>query len=1363
MSNIIVQRYLYQSANELWLDSDGLLVSGEGSFSHKKLISQQEALALPGGVLLAEGGMGKTTFLEQLASSLEPECATLIKLGEYVGDSPGFQACLQQRLQAIPTGEKYTLFLDGLDENPELAGVVIRTLRTLPAEVSVWIASRDVAAIRAIQQERETVGIYNLAPLTEENIAKIASASGLIREQFLDDIHRLGIRPICAKPLGCALVISVLQGPNPVSQMTLSELWSKGIERLCDETPSSTRKLLRPPIYTLDQVVECSSWIALCMSLTEPYFIWAGEQSYCPSNCMAMSALANETFTVDLVRETLGRGVFAPMGDGRFRFAHPLYAEYLAANGFARYLPPQNWFSLLIDPKNGVYPQQAGVASWLATFNDAVLAKIDEVEPELLLMAPEMIRSIGYGKLCCELLERVKYLSYQQRSSSKVRDNLHRLKNPETLMVLKEFFARPDASPASVELAIEIIEECNYDELAGIMAERTVNQVLPLVQRKDAAYAVSRLNDPVAKKRLKSLLPIDPASDPQDDMRGLVLRSCWPHALTSHELFENLTDPQRSNIYGAYRGFLEENLPLSLSSTLDASNSVDALSWAVQHITEDDPFDSIGRLARIIFTLCWKWATKPAFASLLADGYLNAVKAAMTPFYQDKRIYESPDKFKLSVDEFQKGVDIRFAVLTAIITEIDDSTSYLDNLFFNDYPLYGEADFDRLAEHIVKYQSGLHAEKWAACAKMALSLRNLDKQASKVDELHLLRPDLFDSAQVLRERWRESARLFEEREIERQQRREEGKEKSGGNQERLERDIKEAINDPNVTTEAFPWIAYRLNAENGMCSMGAIDIRESKGWNRLQPDEQNKLVALAEHYLISATIIPTEPNRLQYTVAQAMTALRLLKPNAYEALTAEVWRKCSVELLKAAIFEDKKNTGALLDRLSEKHPDIAQEALLNVIKQDLVSGSIFILHHWGNRLNDAQAEAVLDLARDPATEPKTRDLIAEELIRRGKGNVVSSYLNAVFSTSWGLPPDQGYHSLRRMAFMLSPNKYIGQIIELLFRDPTWGKQWLESVIGDYDRDMHTAVLQGGPQEIAKIYEWLYVQYPDSTKPQHDGGYTPGPLDEIHDLKGHLITYLAQSGAVGTADGLQALADKHPEDHWLHDCHLRAKKAELASGVPMLSIEQISDLRNEQSATRCLVNSIDDLLGLVCRFLGDYQVYLQGDTPAVVDLWNNSAGIAPKGEERFSDHFKRYLELKIGSHVVVNREVEIRKRLFDEGASGSRTDLWVQAFDEHGQALTLCIEVKCNWNDSAKTAIQDQLVAKYMSGGRATAGILLLGWFECSGWDVTDNRMSKAIQVWPDRSSAQANLSAQAVVATSSGKLVKSFVADCGLR
>ena len=93
--------------------------------------------------------------------------------------------------------------------------------------------------------------------------------------------------------------------------------------------------------------------------------------------------------------------------------------------------------------------------------------------------------------------------------------------------------------------------------------------------------------------------------------------------------------------------------------------------------------------------------------------------------------------------------------------------------------------------------------------------------------------------------------------------------------------------------------------------------------------------------------------------------------------------------------------------------------------------------------------------------------------------------------------------------------------------------------------------------------------------------------------------------------------------------------------------------------------------------------------------------------------------------------------------GSRTDLWIQAFDEHGSKLTICIEVKCNWNDSAKTALKEQLIDKYMSGKTATAGIFLLGWFGCDSWDCNDNRRTAATAIWPDADSALADLQKQA--------------------
>jgi len=45
-----VERYLYPSGSEIWLDSNGLLVSSSGSLWHKKLIALDDAASLFGGI-----------------------------------------------------------------------------------------------------------------------------------------------------------------------------------------------------------------------------------------------------------------------------------------------------------------------------------------------------------------------------------------------------------------------------------------------------------------------------------------------------------------------------------------------------------------------------------------------------------------------------------------------------------------------------------------------------------------------------------------------------------------------------------------------------------------------------------------------------------------------------------------------------------------------------------------------------------------------------------------------------------------------------------------------------------------------------------------------------------------------------------------------------------------------------------------------------------------------------------------------------------------------------------------------------------------------------------------------------------------
>ena len=163
-----------------------------------------------------------------------------------------------------------------------------------------------------------------------------------------------------------------------------------------------------------------------------------------------------------------------------------------------------------------------------------------------------------------------------------------------------------------------------------------------------------------------------------------------------------------------------------------------------------------------------------------------------------------------------------------------------------------------------------------------------------------------------------------------------------------------------------------------------------------------------------------------------------------------------------------------------------------------------------------------------------------------------------------------------------------------------------------------------------------------------------------------------------------------------------------------------------------------------------------ETPRIEDLWNcidNS--IRHKDEECFSDHLASFLkERLVDSQIVINREVQLNRGRF--GTPGSRTDIWITAFSENDQKITLCIEVKGSWNSTATNAMRNQLIDKYMGSGGADAGILLVGWFQSKSSPVTN--------MWHnDKEEAQTQLEEQARSANTDGFLISTMILNCEYR
>jgi hypothetical protein len=174
-------------------------------------------------------------------------------------------------------------------------------------------------------------------------------------------------------------------------------------------------------------------------------------------------------------------------------------------------------------------------------------------------------------------------------------------------------------------------------------------------------------------------------------------------------------------------------------------------------------------------------------------------------------------------------------------------------------------------------------------------------------------------------------------------------------------------------------------------------------------------------------------------------------------------------------------------------------------------------------------------------------------------------------------------------------------------------------------------------------------------------------------------------------------------------------------------------------------------------------------PAVRDLWNdlglhdNVRHYTPKSENELSDWLARFMRRDLaGRRIVVNREVEIQR---PAGAGiGERTDIHVTAVSDDPERPPLIrsiVEVKGCWHRELATALETQLVERYLRGTDNRYGLYVAGWFASEHWDPSDWRNKRCSLVTMDE--AAALLAEQAENATENDFMVGTVILDLTLR
>src|SRR5262249_11901949 len=93
-------------------------------------------------------------------------------------------------------------------------------------------------------------------------------------------------------------------------------------------------------------------------------------------------------------------------------------------------------------------------------------------------------------------------------------------------------------------------------------------------------------------------------------------------------------------------------------------------------------------------------------------------------------------------------------------------------------------------------------------------------------------------------------------------------------------------------------------------------------------------------------------------------------------------------------------------------------------------------------------------------------------------------------------------------------------------------------------------------------------------------------------------------------------------------------------------------------------------------------------------------------------------------------------------------------------ISTIIEVKGSWNPELRTAMNNQLVDRYLHDNRCRLGLYLVGWFNCDAWDPDDGRRLRAGK-WT-KGEARQFFESQAAALSNVETTVRSVVLDTTL-
>ena len=415
-TKICVDRFLCRSPEEQNLDQYGFLCGhvtykdSEVTVTMEKYYTLKTIKSLHFSFILGNGGLGKTTFLNQLQKELEDESKHFIRINLR---NLSTELTLTEKLkQQLVVNEEQYIILDAVDEAIDIgiasiASTIsdsIQECLKINPNIKTIISSRDnrlpsdlIKYLQEVYKENCENKFY-LCALTENDLVTIADNNHCINTtDFINKVKEYNLGCFATLPITLKPLIEMYNKGLLYEQISHYDIYENLINYLCEESDFRKEKdlngELKQNLCTVKNILFIASKFAIELKFKKKTYITLTDSDDEGLNALIFEGqkykLPDNTeilITIDLIKDVLKTKIFYKSNE-RFFIAQQTYFDFLVARYIYNLNAKEKELQQVLKVSGQYHPLLTEVIAFLATKNDKLFKDAIKNIPDRILLS----------------------------------------------------------------------------------------------------------------------------------------------------------------------------------------------------------------------------------------------------------------------------------------------------------------------------------------------------------------------------------------------------------------------------------------------------------------------------------------------------------------------------------------------------------------------------------------------------------------------------------------------------------------------------------------------------------------------------------------------------------------------------------------------------------------------------------------------------------------------------------------------------------------------------------------------------------------------------------------------------------------